>query len=306
MRRFLSVCISMIMLVSCGGKVASDIPWNDARGEVCRVYMNYIDALASGDIDAMFSYEDQLLWPSLNFDQYSKLRSLHSEFRSLLSRSRIEFVECTNQKEWGIYGRKYDTAYMFTFKVIAPADITQAEKQYEEIFKTQSYTTAGVLINGAWKFVPVFGPELFEISSAIKAYKEYLTAVSDKDFSRIYDFTPEQMQVGVTTKDVEKEWLANGAQLPDVIKYGKPTPVLGKITFNPSYGKFTYDWGVLLEVTFDSVNVTARIPKQDKQTGVIIEDYKQGNTSVLMVFEDRWKPLTLNPLFGAPGQQQQH
>jgi hypothetical protein len=88
-----------------------------------------------------------------------------------------------------------------------------------------------------------------------------------------------------------------------VIKYGKPTPVIGKVTFNPTYSKYTYDWGVLLEVTFDASNVTAKIPKPDKQTGMILEDYKQGNTSVLMVFEDEWKPLTLNLLFGAPGQE---
>lgn len=303
MRKYWFVCICVALLASCGSKVDADIPWNDARGEVCQVYMKYIDALAAGDVDSMFAYEDQMLWPSIDFEQYSKLRSLHSEFRSLLSKSRVEFLECTNQKEWGIYGRKYDTAYMFTFKVLPPTDVEKSEKPYEEIFKAQSFTTAGVIINGEWKFVPVFGPELYEIDSATKAYKDYLDAVSNGDYEKIFEFTPEQMQVGITKKNIEKEWLTNGVQVPDVIKFGKPTPVLGKITFNPSYGKYTYDWGVLLEITFDAENVTAKIPKQDKQTGVILEDYKLGNTSVLMVFEDRWKPVTINPIFGAPGQQ---
>lgn len=305
MKRLISVCFVMILLCSCGSKIDTEIPWNDVKGEVCRVYSQYLDAMAAGNINEMFKYEDQLLWPSLKLDQYGQLRSLHKEFRTLLEKSKVVFTECTNQKEWGIYGRKYDTAYMFTFKVEPPADVTEQEKVYADLFKNNTYTTAGVVINGQWKFVPVFGPEIFEIDQATKAYKEYIDAVSKKDFSRIYNFTPEEMRIGIAPADIEKEWQAQGSQLQDVIKFGNPRPMIGKITFNPSFGKYTYDWGVLLDVATDIDNISANIKNPDKQTSLIIEDYKQGNTSVLMVFEDSWKPITINPLFGAPGQEQQ-
>ncbi|NTU61295.1 MAG: hypothetical protein HGA95_03075, partial [Caldiserica bacterium] len=150
-----------------------------------------------------------------------------------------------------------------------------------------------------------FGPEIFEIDQATKAYKEYLDAVSKNNFNKIYDFTPEEMRAGLTPKDIEKEWLIKGLQLPEVIKYGNPQPMIGKITFNPSFGNYTYDWGVLLDVSVDINKVSANIKNPDKQTELLVEDYKQGNTSVLMVLEDGWKPITINPLFGAPGQEQQ-
>lgn len=305
MKRLISVCFVAILFCSCGSRINTEIPWNDVKGEVCRVYLQYLDAMAAGNINEMFKYEDQLLWPSLKLDQYGQLRSLHKEFRTLLEKSKVVFIECTNQKEWGIYGRKYDTAYMFTFKVEPPANVTEQEQVYADLFKNNSYTTAGVVINGQWKFVPVFGPEIFEIDQATRAYKEYIDAVSKKDFSRIYSFTPEEMRTGIVPEDIEKEWQAQGSQLQDVIKFGNPRPMIGKITFNPSFGKYTYDWGVLLDVATDIDNVSANIKNPDKQTSLIIEDYKQGNTSVLMVFEDNWKPITINPLFGAPGQEQQ-
>lgn len=305
MKRLISVCFVAILFCSCGSMISTEIPWNDVKGEVCRVYLQYLDAMAAGNINEMFKYEDQLLWPSLKLDQYGQLRSLHKEFRTLLEKSKVVFIECTNQKEWGIYGRKYDTAYMFTFKVEPPANVTEQEQVYADLFKNNSYTTAGVVINGQWKFVPVFGPEIFEIDQATRAYKEYIDAVSKKDFSRIYSFTPEEMRTGIVPEDIEKEWQAQGSQLQDIIKFGNPRPMIGKITFNPSFGKYTYDWGVLLDVATDIDNVSANIKNPDKQTSLIIEDYKQGNTSVLMVFEDNWKPITINPLFGAPGQEQQ-
>ena len=305
MKRFGFICIAMILLCSCGSTIKTEIPWNDARGDVCRVYSQYLDAMAARNIDEMFKYEDQMLWPSLKLDQYGQLRSLHKEFATLLAKSKVIFTECTNQKEWGIYGRKYDTAYMFTFKVEPPADVTEQEKVYADLFKNSTYTTAGVVINDHWKFVPAFGPEIFEIDQATKAYKEYLEAISKNDFNKIYEFTPVEMRTGITPKDIEKEWLIKGAQLPDIVKYGKPQPMIGKITFNPSFGTYTYDWGVLLDVAVDINSVSANIKKPDKQTDLLIEDYKQGNTSVLMVFEDGWKPITINPLFGAPGQEQQ-
>ena len=89
--------------------------------------------------------------------------------------------------------------------------------------------------------------------------------------------------------------------LPEVVKLANPKPYAGRIVFNTSFAGAAYPWGVYFDVVMD-VDRVSQIKEQDSQTQLVVKDYKTGANSVLMVLEDGWKPVTINPLFGAPGQ----
>ena len=290
------------MLCSCGGNIVqTEIPWNDEKCDACDVYRGYLDALASGDSVKAFTFEDQFLWPSLDKDAYIKLRNSRPEFNSLLSKSKVIFIESTLQKDWSVYGKTYDLAHMFSFKVETPTDVTDKEKPIALVLKDKVFTTVGVIISDKWKFLPAFGPEVYDLDQATKSYNTYIEIIKKGEFSKIFDYTPADARVGATPKSIEEEWKVQAKELPELTKVLDPKVMLSRITFMPLNGQ--YRWGVLLEVTCDYEAAQA-IKNQTEQTKVILQDYQQGATSVLMVPEEIWKPVTLNPLFGSPGQDQ--
>ncbi len=294
----------VLVLTSCTVlNMKTEMPFTDERADICKVYTNYLKSVAMGNLGDAQTYEDKALWQNFDPNLYVKLRSLHPEFGTLLARSTVKFTECTKQKEWGMYGKTYDSAWMFSFMVEPSAEnLTPEEKVYAAILKGKTFTTVGVLIEGHWKFLPVFGPELLEIDMATKAYEEYIQIISKGDFLKIYDYTPNAMRTGFAPQDIKDDWDKNASQLPELVKLCKPTPVAGRVVFQPNFAGTTYPWGVYLDIVF-KFDKASQIKDQTEQTKMIIDDYKRGLNMVLMVFEDGWKPITLNPLFGLPDQE---
>lgn len=294
----------VMMLVSCTViNMKTEIPFGDEKADICKVYSEYLKSLAMGNLGDTLTFEDRALWPNFDPELYVKLRSLHPEFGTLLARSTVRFTECTKQKEWGMYGKTYDSAWMFSFTVEPPAkDLTPEEKVYANIINGKTYTSVGVLVDGHWKFLPVFGPELLEISMATQTYEDYIKTISNNDYMKIYDYTPNAMRTGFSPRDIKDDWDKNASQLPELVKLCKPTPVAGRIVFQPKFAGTTYPWGVYLDIVFNMDKAT-QIKDQTEQTKMILDDYKRGLNMVLMVFEDGWKPVTLNPLFGLADQE---
>jgi hypothetical protein len=304
MKKTLFAVICATILASCGGiSVNSEILWDDNRKDICDVYMQYVNAMANGDSQRALDFEDRRLWQTLDPIFYDQLRISHPEFGTLLAKSKIVFTECTTQKDWGIFGQTFESAYMFSFTVEMPENLDPKEKVYADIIKGRTFTTAGVFISDQWKFLPVFGPELLEIDQATKSYQAYIDAIKKGDFRQMFSFTPASARQDYTVETMEAEWKQNAAEIPELANIMNPRPVSGRIIFNPIYEQIKYPWAVLLEVQADYAKAEA-IPNQTDQTKLIIEDYKQGINSVMMLPEEIWKPATINVLFGAPGQEQ--
>ena len=279
-------------------KIQFEIPFDGEQKIACEQYADYLKLMSEGKHAEAFEYEDFSLWPSLVRERYLELRATSPEFSSLLSKSKIVFTQCSEQPEWGIFGHTFTDAFMIAFELEPPTDLTPKEWIFADILADRSNVTVLVEIDGRPKFLPSVGPEILLIDNAMKAYNDYISAISNKEYEKIFDFTPSAISSVTPRAQIAEDWnTPDGHSISDFTQIINIEPIIGQIVFEPSVHTINYRWGVNLYVMMDLENIDEQNTTELQQ--VIIDDWRQGiNSKVLMVPEgDEWKVSAENPLF---------
>lgn len=290
--------VAILLLASCTTFNMTFISnFGGTQQEAVEAYSSYIKSMATGNIEDTFQHESTYLWPSLEKDLYKSLRESHREFQSLISNSTFTFTQAAHQAEWGVYGQKYKDAYILSFDIKYPDDLSIEEKNASQLIGTGPFVTVGVKDENQWKFLPAFGPELIDIKKAENAYKEYLKAVTEKRFEDTWQFMPKKMLDGAGKEAVKNDWVGNGGdEISEFLKTLDLKAVSGRIEFGPSLMGTNYVFGVVFNVFIDTAKLEYN--GKNQQIKLIIDDWASGrNMTVKLVFEDSWKVIAENPLF---------
>ena len=299
MRKYIIILSIILYISGCGSNAVNvDIRFDGLKAEVCRHYADYLSLVANGEYDKAFEYEDYSLWPSLIKDRYLELRSLYPDFSSLLAKSTIRFTQCVEQEEWGIYGNTFSDVFMIAFDVDMPDSVTPEEDIFKEILEKRDNVTVMVTADGQPKFLPCVGPELYLIDEAIRTYGNYVSAIKNAEYSRLYDFEVSAVTQNTTREQVQMDWDSGyGREITQLVEMVNPEPIGGRVVFQPNALGINYRWGVYVYVVMDTDDIN--IENLTDIQKLIVDDWQNGtNTKVLMVPEnEEWKVFAENPLF---------
>ncbi len=301
MRNFVLVLLTILLFAGCsaGTSISFDIPFEGEEKSVCEDYSNYLKLMSKGEYEKTFEYEDMILWPSLIEERYIEMRSSYPAFSSLLSKSKVKFTQCSKQPEWGIYGQTYKNAYIIAFEFEYTETLTSEEKVFADLIDDRDNVTVMIRDEqGNSKFLPSIGPEILPIDDAMKAYQDYISIIINKEWSRIYDFTPSAITEVTPKEQIASDWdTEDGQNISEFASQANIEPIIGQIVFEPSIHGINYRWGVNLYVLLDLESIDqSNLTELQK---LIIDDYRMGvNSKVLLVPEgDDWKVSAENPLF---------
>jgi hypothetical protein len=295
---FVVIAFIFALLVSCQTYSITFISsFSGIQQEAVDAYSSYIKGLATGNIQDTYSYESVFLWPSLEKDLYKSLRESHKEFQSLIARSTFTFTQSTHQAQWGVYGQKYKDAYILSFDIKYPDELSIEEKSASQLIGTGPFITVGVKMDNQWKFLPSFGPELIDIKNAESAYNDYLKTIIENRFEDTWHFMPLKMLDGAGKEAVKNDWVGNGGkEISEFLNALDLKAVSGRVEFGPNLMGTNYVFGIVFNVFLD----TAKLEYNGKndQIKLIIDDWASSrNMTVKLVFEDSWKIIAENPLF---------
>lgn len=271
--------------------------FSGAQQEAIDAYCGYIKSLATGNFHDTYQYESNYLWPSLDKDLYLSVRNRHKEFQSLVSRATFNFSQSAHQKEWGVFGQKYKDAYILSFDVKYPEELSVEEKAASELIGAGPFVTVAVRIDDSWKFLPAFGPELIDIKNAELAYNKYLKAIIDKNFDDIWQLTSTAMKGNATKEQLKDDWDMLGIdEIVDFLKGINLHAVSGRVEFGPNMLGNNYVFCVTFNIFLDTEKLDYK--SDNDQIKLVIDDWTSGrNSTVSLVFEEDWKVIPENPLF---------
>ncbi len=295
--KILIALVFSLLLASCGRSPIFESDFKGEQGEACCVVQTYITAVANGNSSKTFEFESPYLWPGLDEKLYNVMRAKNPDFASLVGKSSFKFTQCSVQEGWGLYGRTYDLAYIIAVEASWNSELTQDEKRIADVVGKGPFLTVATKMDGQWKLMPFFGPELFEIKEAEKAYIVYLDAIKSEQFSKTYDFTPTDLLSGANREQVEREWKNNnGKGIAEFLKKLGLKPTAGRIEFGVNHNGRTYPYGVTFNLFMNIDQMSYQ--GNDALIKMIADDWTTGkNTTVTMVYEDGWKVVAENPLF---------
>jgi len=300
------IAIITLSFASCG-KESKELKYinefQGMEGQACEAFANYLTLMINSDWKGAYLYESAYLWPSLDEDTYRMVRSRHPEFGTVLAKSTIKFTQSV-QREWGVYGKTYDEAYLMAFEIQTPKPETPQEKKFVDLWNGKTIATAGINEEGQWKFMPSIGPESVDIDDAKKAYEKYIKSIEDRNFKDLWGLTPDRARKDTTIDDFTWSWEENlDKTSTDLIKQMNIQPISGLLEFWPrgdvaGYGE-QWPWGVVLNLITDisGVAIDPNLKNAD-MLKLVQDDWLSGkNQDVLMIYEDEWKVVSENPLF---------
>ncbi|HOO97432.1 MAG TPA: hypothetical protein PKV16_06940 [Caldisericia bacterium] len=300
----LSVGIGLIFnLISFSGpqtNITFDAPFEGRQKEACDVFSQYLFYMSVEDSETTFEYESPYLWPSLDKELYMQLRSGNDDFYRTLSNSHVEFTQCSPQTEWGLFGRKYDEAYIINVRITPnePESLEESEpNEAQEALWDRDFMTVAVIMDGEWKLLPSVGPEIILYDQANEAYKDYIVSIANKNYAKLYDFTPEIIASDVTRTAIEEEWnTPEGQEISDFAHMATVDTISPRIEFAPNVLGINYRWGVVFYIVLQYDEEKAA--EMGDIVQLIISDWQTGtNNKVLLFMEDSWKVDSENPLF---------